>query len=258
MPSSQLTAQPSEQLALSPEIPLSVESPVQSIGRLLQGVIEKGVTNDNASALEKIVALFERQQARDAEREFVQAFSQLQADMPAIQASKAVPDRNGNIKFRFATYEEIMDAVRPLLLRHGFTLTFSMDFREGRIVQSCTLQHMGGHSRTNNFSVRIGSGPPGASEAQADGAASTYAKRFALCAALNITIEQDTDAQKDASLEGDYIAHDKVQYLRELVKETKSDEAKFLLFAQASKYEEIREAHYERLVASLHRKMGKA
>jgi len=255
---SQLATKPAEQLALTPEIPLSVESKNLPIAKLIEGVLQNpNLGTEAVGVIERLTALFERQQAREAEREFAQAFSQLQAEMPRVFATKIVPDRNGGVRFKFAPYEEIMEAVRPMLLKHGFTVTFSMDYKDGRIIQTCTLQHTGGHSRSNNFAVRIGSGPPGSSEAQADGAASTYAKRFALCAALNITVEQDTDAaKKDASMEGACIADDKVQYLRELVKETKSDEARFLQFAQASKYEEIREAHYERLVASLHRKQG--
>jgi hypothetical protein len=227
-----------------------------SVGQMMQDFIARGVTADNVAAFERLVALKERLDDKQAEREFALAFISLQKEMPEVHATKSVPDKQGNVKFRFAPYEEIMSAVKPMLEKHGFTVTFSMDFKEGRVIQTCTLMHVGGHSRSNQFMARIGSGPPGASECQADGAASTYAKRFALCNALNITVESDTDGQ-DARNEGAPITFDQVAYLKELVRDTKSDEAAFLRFAGASKYEEIGSARYDSLVAALHKKIHK-
>ncbi len=244
-PSTEIEAHRPQQLATVHQEP--------SIGNMLQAAIERGVTSENVAVLEKMMALYERQQAKNAEKEFAYAFTALQAEMPEIRAVKPVPDRNGNIKYHFAPYEEIMDKVKPLLLKHGFTISFSMTFIEGRVTQECTLQHIGGHSRKNQFSVRVGSGPPGASEAQADGAAGTYAKRHALCNALNITIDSDTDGF-DAKKEGAPITKDQVVYLRELVKETKSDEGLFLKFAGAPTFEEIGSARYDDLARSLHKK----
>lgn len=235
-----------------------VTQPAPTVGAMLQSAIAAGVTAENVAVLEKMMDLYERTQAKEAEKEFARAFVQLQSDMPAIHAVKPVPNNDGSIRYRFAPYEEIMEQVRPLLLRHGFTVSFSQTIGDGRIVQACTLRHVGGHAVTNQFAVRVGKGPPGSSEAQGDGAASTYAKRFALCDALNIVVEKDSDgarAGEDARIEGAPIAPDKAQYLRELVAETKSDEAAFLRFAGASKYEEIGSARYDVLVAALHKKV---
>ena len=50
---------------------------------------------------------------------------------------------------------------------------------------------------------------------------------------------------------------DQAEYLREQVKATGSDEAAFLRFAGAAKFEEISAAKYDRLVAALARKAKK-
>ena len=220
------------------------------ITRGIASLIERGVTSENVEAFDKLLSLYERLQGKDAERQFAAAFVALQSELNPIAASKVVPNNDGSARYKFAPYEEIMAAVRPLLLKHGFTVTFSMSFSEGRVTQACTLQHLGGHRQTNSFAVRIGKGPPGSSEAQGDGAASTYAKRFALTNALNITVETDSDGA-DARVEGEVISKDKLQYLRELVKETNSDEARFLAFAGVKTYEEITTATYPLLVRSL-------
>lgn len=235
-----------------PSTQLIVAEP--TTGDLLRAVIDKGVTAESVGVVERLVALKERQEEREAERHFAEAFAALQAELPTIETTKPVPDKHGNIKYHFAPFEEIMRVVRPYLLKRGFSVTFSADFKEGRIFQTCTLMHIKGHSRSNVFMARIGGGPPGASEAQADGAASTYAKRFALCNALNlVTGEPDTDAR----IEGEPISFDKALFLREQVKETGSDEAAFLRFAGANTYEEIGEARYDTLVRALEAKKRK-
>ena len=230
----------------------AMQNPEPSLGQMLGAFIKSGITDQNIAAFERMLALKERQDAKDAEKQFAAAFVALQSDMPAIQAVKAVPNNDGTIRYKFAPYQEIMEKAKPVLQKHGFTLTFSMSYSEGRITQNCTLMHIGGHSRTNQFAVRIGAGPPKSSEAQGDGAAATYAKRQALCDALNIVVEHDTDA-RDV---GKPITAEEAIYLRELVKETKSDEAAFLKWAGAATYEEISSDMYDRLAAALHKKQA--
>lgn len=214
--------------------------PAPTVADMLQAVIEKGVTQENVAAVGEIVKLYERMQERDAEKDFAKAFVALQAEMPNVKAVKAIPSNDGSVRSRFAPYEEIMSEVAPLLKKHGFTVTFSTDFKEGRIIKICTLQHVSGHSRTNQFAVRIGSGPPKASEAQADGAASTYAKRFALCDALNIVIDTDMDA----AAEGAPITKEQADELEHRVQMTNSNKDAFLRFAGAPSYSEIPSSKY--------------
>lgn len=179
--------------------PLAVERQQPSVGDMLQAVIDKGITGESAGAMERLVALYERMEDKRAEREFAAAFNALQGEMPNIKATSVIPQNDGSVRSKFAPYEEIMAQVAPLLQKHGFTVQFSTDYKEGRLVKTCTLQHVGGHSRSNTFAVRVGSGPPKSSEAQGDGAASTYAKRFALCDALNIVVDKDVDGDPRAT-----------------------------------------------------------
>lgn len=204
----------------------------------------------NVEAMRALKDMYLELRAADAEQQFAVAFNALQSEMPAVQANKPVPNNDGTVRYKFAPFEEIMAQVRPFLRKHGFTLTFSSDIKDDRVIQTCTLQHVAGHKRSNSFAARIGSGPPKASPTQADGAASTYAKRFALCDCLNIVIEKDQDARA----EGACIAPDKAIYLREQVAATKSDEKMFLALAGAATYAEIREDKYDVLVAALEKK----
>lgn len=219
-----------------------VVRPAPSVAEMLQAVVAKGVTSENVAAVESIVKLYERMQDRDAEKEFAQAFVGLQGEMPKVQATKAVPNNDGGVRFRFAPFEDLMAQVGPILQRHGFTVCFSSRVDANRIISTCTLQHVGGHKRSNDFAVRIGSGPPKASEAQSDGAAATYAKRFALTEALNIVVAH---LDNDARLEGGTITPEQAEELARRVAETNSSKPVFLKLAGATDFASIKAGKYE-------------
>ena len=240
---------------VTPELPLAehpetalAASP--SVGQMLAALIEKGDPEKNIGVVERLIALQERQEQKQAERQFAVAFHGLQQETLGVEAVDMVPDKQGNPRYFFASYEHIMEQVGPLLLKHGFSVSFDSEFKEDRLVMRCTLTHVGGHSRVSTQYMRVGA-VYGANDAQNDGATATMARRYALCSALNIVIERDTDGKGDARYEGEPISFDKAQTLREMVKEAKADEAKFLKYAGAATYEEIGSNRYQQLFREL-------
>jgi hypothetical protein len=234
-----------------------------SVAAMLGKIIDKGITAENVAALESLVGLYDRMQAKQAEKDFAQAFSQLQSEMPRVVATKPVPNKDGTVRYRFAPYEEILEQVQPYLSKHGFSVSFDSSVAEGRMTATCTLRHISGHSQSNQFSVRIGQGPPGATETQADGSAKTYAKRGALSDALNIVVDHDDDARMIGKPIGKAIAWE----LKQRVEATKSDEFAFLRFAGVTvkdgllptveDYEQISDDRFDALDEILRRKEGK-
>jgi hypothetical protein len=215
---------------------------------MMQAVIDKGVTPDNMVALEKLVDLYERMQDRDAEKAFNAAFVGLQQEMPTIVATTEIPNRG-----KYERFEDVMRVVGPLLAKHNFSVSFSMDVKENRVVETCHLRHAGGHSQSNSFAVRTGKAD---SETQADCKAATTAKRNALLNCLNIVIRQDVyqAEEGDASLEGSVLPFEKVQYLREQVAEVGFKEANFLALAGVDAYEKITSGKYSVLVNAIEMK----
>jgi hypothetical protein len=228
--------------------------PSPSVADMLQGVLAGGVTADNAAAVTELTKLWKQTQEWDAEKRFAEAFVALQADMPKVQATTAVPNNDGTIRYRFAPFEDLMAQVGPMLQKHGFTVHFSSRVDDKRITSICTLQHVGGHKRSNEFSARIGSGPPKSTETQADGAAATYVKRFALTECLNIVVAHLDD---DARNEGGPITPEQAASLAKRVVAVGSDAKAFLKFAQAETFEEISSVRYASLDEALRRKEKK-
>jgi ERF superfamily len=231
-----------------------LKSPISgepSVAMMLQKVIDKGITKDNVAALESLVGLYDRMQAKDAERKFNEAFAKLQSELSSVNATRQVPNKDGTPRYRFAPYEDIMAEAKPVLIANGFAVSFTSRFMEGgRMVSICTLRHVGGFSQSNEFAVRIGGGPPGATETQADGAAKTYAKRGALCDALNIVVEHDDDARMIGQAIGSALAGD----LAARVEEVGADREAFLKFAGAKTFEEISDERWPVLDELLRRK----
>lgn len=231
---------------------LATKQQEPSVALMLQTMVERGITGESVEAFSKLMELHERMQDRQAQRDFAVAFNALQGEMPKVKATKAVPGNNGEVRYRFAPFEEIMDQAQPFLMKHGFTVKFDNEYdANNRVICLCKLTHISGHSETNKFAVRI-SPPPKSSDAQADGSSSSYAKRFALCNALNIRVEGMDDDAKLAGGPIDAETSDALcQRVALLKKKTKFDEETFFKLAGAVTYETIPQTKYELLDATL-------
>jgi hypothetical protein len=238
------------QLALHESQPPAItQSQGPNIALMLQGVIDKGVTAENAQALTTLCDLFQKVEAKNAEREFNAAFVALQSKLPVIVATSVIPNRG-----KYERFEDIMRVVGPLLQANGFAVSFEQSSADNKITVKCHLRHLAGHSSVTPFTVRLGGRAD--SETQADCKASTTAKRNSLLQALNIVIRQDIyqSDEADATIEGGAITASQAADLRALCEETKSDKAKFLAFAGADTFEEIAASRFADLAEMLNRK----
>lgn len=230
-----------QELELAPrqELPVAQHSGM-TIEQVFNAVLEKNINAEQIGVMKQLLAM-------DAERKFAVAFVALQAELPVIVASTVIPNRG-----KYEKFEDVMRVVGPALQKNGFTVSFSMDFKENRILETCHLKHIGGHTQSNSFAVRTRKAD---SDTQADCMAATTAKRNALLNALNIVIRQDCMAdESDVGNEGGYITKEQAFELERRVAETNSDRAAFLRFAGADKFSEISASRYAELDASLKKK----
>jgi hypothetical protein len=212
-----------------------VDQPSMSLDVITEKIMSGELTPEKLAMVKDLVAM-------RAEQKFAAAFVALQREIPKVQATKPVQNRDGTLRYKFAPFEDIMKQVGPILQKHGFSVSFNARVEATRIVQICTLQHEGGHKRLNEFAVRVGQGPPGSNDQQADGAASTYAKRFALTDALNIVVSH---MDSDASLEGAPVTQEQADELERRVALTNSDKKRFLEFAGATSFATISAGKYD-------------
>lgn len=233
---------PESQLSTRPETQLSEPS----VANMLQTALAQGVTKDNADALGKMMELYERMEARGAEKAFSAAFVALQSDLPVIVAKTEIKNRG-----KYEKFEDVMTVVGPLLKRHGFCVSFSNAYDETRIIETCKLSHIGGHSQANNFAVRVSKNAD--SETQADCKAATTAKRNALLNALNIVIRQDClTAEHDPTMGDDKaVTKEQAEEIRALVKAGRFDEKDTLAWLDSESFEAIAANRYDDAVGYL-------
>lgn len=197
--------------------------------------------------MDKLMAMHERLQKDQAARAFAAAFADLQADLPVV-IERA---QNTNTKAKYATLEDTLDAIRPHLRQHGFSINFRMEQPEGAIVVTGILRHREGHEQTTALRLPIDTGA-GRNAVQAIGSSETYGRRYVTMALLNIASRTDDDGraagrQADVKL----ITEAQVDQLRDLLQSTGRDEGKFLRWAKLERLEDIAAADFDKAVSTI-------
>jgi len=181
----------SEQLPLNAEIQRAQEAMPQTVSVNPHFLIQKAIESGNIDAVERMVALTERLQAKWARDRFFDALSAFQAECPEIV--KRQQAGSGNYQYRYAPLPVIVAAVKELLKNHGFSWTVTPGQADEKSVTAhCHLHHKDGHMETTSVTVPIDfEGRMNAS--QKVGSAITYATRYAFCGATGIMTAQGDD-----------------------------------------------------------------
>lgn len=154
-------------------------------------MIERLATNPdvNVEKLERLLAMQERVLARGAEAEFNTAFAAMQADIPVIVEKH---DGDGG-KWTFAPLEDIVEPLRPVLTKHGFSISHQTEWPErGTVKVIGILTHRSGHARRSEFQANADTS--GSKNAiQALGSTRSYGQRYTTIALLNIATRGTDD-----------------------------------------------------------------
>lgn len=152
--------------------------------------------------LERLIAMQERILDRNAKAAFVDAFSNMQPEIPEIDEQGQILDRAGNVQSHYALNEDIQAVLKPILARHGFGLSFKTEWPDAidgkqkvRIIGM--LSHRAGYTRDSEFKAeadKTGS----KNEIQALGSSVAYGRRYTTIDLLNIISRAAGDRDDDA------------------------------------------------------------
>jgi hypothetical protein len=215
-------------------------------------VIEKASANPDfdANKLEKMLEMYERIMARNAEMSFNSAFAEMQSDMPTIMENGRIKIGN-EVRSKYALFEDINDTVKPILKQHGFAITFKTKSVDGAITVTGILMHKDGHREDTEMTLQADtSGSKNA--VQGIGSSVSYAKRYVLTALLNITTRgEDDDGQAGGAKT---ITQDQVLSLQALMTEIGVDKQAFLAYMKVGNLSLIPAAKYADAVIALEKK----
>ncbi|OFS74376.1 single-stranded DNA-binding protein [Pseudomonas sp. HMSC08G10] len=175
-----------------PEQRRPVAAPVQADSSIL-AVISRAATDPTCDIdkLERLMAMHERMQARDAEAEFNAAMAAMQSDIPSIAERGAIVV-NGQKRSDYATFEDINDVIKPIMQAHGFAITFKVENTPGGLSVTGILMHRAGHRESTTMLLPLDtSGSKNA--VQAVGSSTSYGKRYVMSALLNLTTRGEDD-----------------------------------------------------------------
>jgi len=209
--------------------------------------------NARMDVIERMVALQERQEARQAQTAFFAALTALQADIPLIH-------KGGKNSFTGSTYarrEDIKETLRPLLAKHGFAFSFNEESREADMTRfSGTLSHKGGHfevkykTLATDHAAKNRDGKPTRTGIQDDGSTTSYACRYLMKMHLDIAeTDEDTDGNS-----AEKITDDQAKDLAIAVQDAGMDKGRFFVFMRVGGFDEILAADFKKALNAVETK----
>lgn len=160
---------------------------------LVMAMAQVAVEKADVGTLERLVELRKQMKVERAKEEFYQALTAFQSELKPIKKSRIVKNKDSTVKYSYATFDDIIESIQPLLEKHGLSYRFETEFEDKSVSVKCVITHLLGHQEVTSFKTVIeysGRMLP----IQEWGSALTYAKRYSLSLALGLATEEDTDA----------------------------------------------------------------
>jgi len=174
--------------AASTNTPASLEAHPTADSTAIIQVIERAALNPDVDIdkMERLLQMQERVMDRQAMMAYSAAMAAMQTELPSIE------ERGQTNNGFYATLEDIVDTVRPIMQKHGFAVSFRIQTQERGIQITGVLMHKDGHREETSMLLPADiSGNKNA--VQAFGSSTSYGKRYVLCALLNITTRGQDD-----------------------------------------------------------------
>jgi hypothetical protein len=162
-------------------------------------VIERAAMNPqiDVEKMERLLAMQERILERNAKAAFTAALAEMQPLLPTIDQNGAIKNNAGTVQSTYAEWEDINDAIRPLLHDHGFALSFKPGMAtDGKVTMTGVLRHRDGFEEEATVTLPHDSSGS-KNSVQAVGSSLSYGKRYAAIALLNITSRAPRDRDDD-------------------------------------------------------------
>lgn len=218
----------------------------------IMAVISRAAADPNTDVvkLEKMLEMYERITAKNAEAAFNQAMAQAQSEMRRISADATNPQTRS----LYASYAALDRVLRPIYTTHGFALSFdtSDSTKPDHVLILCYVAHRDGHSRTYRIDMPAdGKGAKGGdvmTKTHATGSALTYGQRYLFKAIFNVAVGDDDDGNKAAV---STITEKQIADLKAKMEEVGANQAQFLKFLKVDRLEDLPSTKYDAAIKAL-------
>lgn len=219
-------------------------------GGLLE-VIARAARDPNVDIdkMERLLEMQERVHARNSKAAYYQALAEMQPNLPVIDEKGGIKDRNGRVQSTYALWEDVNEAVRPILAANGFALSFKVRRTESEIITTAILSHRAGHCEETELALP--SDASGSKNAvQAIGSSSSYGKRYTAYALLNITSRGQDDNGAFAGA-ADPVSIEQLDELQRLASHVGADLEKFCGYMKVTSLAMLPAKQFDEAVSAL-------
>lgn len=189
----------------------SGNTPAPSQPDNMLAIIHAATQNDgiDPEKLGKLLDVQERWEANEARKGFTQSLTAFQSECPIIEKLDMAHGKP------YARMDRIWRTIRPLMKKHGLSVIWTEAvIDKDTCTMSGYLSHVMGHQIPIKRQMAVPGMIKGTNEAQRDGSASTYCRRYATCDVLGVITGDDDDGNAGAS---EYISEDQANKLEELI-----------------------------------------
>lgn len=206
----------------------AVPAALSEAGQVLAMIVHANARGTTPEEMTQLFAMRDRELARIAKRAYVLALSKMSPELPVIEEKGGIKNARGETQSTYAKWADVNEAIKPVLGRHGFTLTFRYAQEPGIIVTTGILSHEEGHSEET--SIRLPADVSGSKNAvQAVGSSGSYGKRYTAGALLNLTSRVGSEADDDGVAGAPaFISDEQLSDLRQAMIESKADYGAFM------------------------------
>jgi hypothetical protein len=220
----------------------------------LLAVISRAASDPNTDVtkMERLMDMYRRIQADNAEAAFNDAMTACQGEMRPIAADA----ENPQTRSMYASYAKLDRALRPIYTKHGFSISYNTT-ESPKAEHVRVLAYVGRTGFTRTYTVDMpadGKGAKGGdvmTKTHAAGAAMSYGMRYLLKMIFNVAVGED---DKDGNGAEPVISDQQVADLEALISEVGADKAKFLRHIKVQSLDQIYARAYASVVKMLEAK----
>lgn len=187
--------------------------------------------------LRELLAVRREWEADEARKAYSHAIADFQSRCPIIEKADKAHNK------QYAALDRIWRSIRGLLEENGLSVVWTVNaLTEFGLHIEGEIRHRQGHSVALAYDLPMPDKVTGQNAAQQMGSATTYAKRYALCAALGIVTGDDDDGHAGGS---SYVTREQVQELSAMLRNCPEGTMESLLsWADCESLEEIPAAKF--------------
>jgi len=176
---------------------------------MIQMAVDKGMP---AEQLREFLAARREWEADEARKAYSQAIADFQSRCPIIEKGDKAHNK------AYAAMDRIWRTIRPLLDETGLSVVWTVNaLTDYGLHIEGEIRHRAGHAVPIAYDLPMPDKVTGQNAAQQMGSASSYAKRYATCAALGIVTGDDDDGLAAGTA---YVTKEQADELAALVRNT--------------------------------------